>query len=321
MRVVGVDLGGTHIRAVLADAGGNFLARHEVRTLAQEGLDAVLDRIVLTVQAVCAGTPNVAAIGIGAPGPIDSTDGVVSTPPNLPGWVDVPLGRIVEERVGVPTVLANDANLAALGEFTYGAGRNVRHLVYITVSTGVGGGAIIDGELVEGYRGAAGEVGHTIVELDGPVCSCGKRGHLEALVSGTAIGRQARAAVAAGRQSVIPALAEGNPNGVTARIATQAAFQGDELALELFERAGSTLGRSVVNVIHILNPEMVAIGGGVSTAGEFLLGPMREVVMEELMPVFKEDLQLVVASLGRDVGLYGAVALAVRNAVQRRAVG
>ncbi|MEJ7652303.1 MAG: ROK family protein [Chloroflexia bacterium] len=149
MRVVGVDLGGTHIRAVLADAGGNFLARHEVRTLAQEGLDAVLNTIVSTVQAVCDGTPNVAAIGIGAPGPIDSTDGVVSTPPNLPGWVDVPLGRIVEERVGVPTVLANDANLAALGEFTYGAGRNVRHLVYITVSTGVGGGAIIDGELVE----------------------------------------------------------------------------------------------------------------------------------------------------------------------------
>ncbi|MEJ7652302.1 MAG: ROK family protein [Chloroflexia bacterium] len=164
-------------------------------------------------------------------------------------------------------------------------------------------------------------MGHTIVELDGPICSCGKRGHLEALVSGTAIGRQARAAVAAGRQSVIPALAEGNLNGVTARIATQAAFQGDELALELFERAGRTLGRSVVNVIHILNPEMVAIGGGVSTAGEYLLGPMREVVMAELMPVFKEDLQIVIASLGRDVGLYGAVALAVRNAVQRRAVG
>lgn len=312
-RVVGVDLGGTHIRAVLADERGRILKRREVRTLAAEGLPAVLDRIIATVREVCAGEP-IATIGIGAPGPIDSAAGLVSTPPNLPGWVNVPLGIIVQEAVGIPTFLGNDANVAALGEFAFGAGKDVQHLIYITVSTGVGGGVIVAGMPLEGQRGAAGEIGHTIVEPEGPVCSCGGRGHLEALVSGTAIGRQAREEIAAGRASLATELARDNPNGVTARIITQAAERGDALALELLARAGRRLGYAVTNLVHIFNPQMVAIGGGVSVAGENLLGPMRETVLEGVMPVFTEDLQMVRASLGTDAGIYGALALALRGA-------
>jgi glucokinase len=313
-RVIGVDLGGTHVRGVVADEQGRFLDRCEVRTLAAEGLEAVLGRITSVVRELCAREPRVSAIGIGAPGPIDSRAGVVSTPPNLPGWVDVPLGRILQEAVGLPTFLGNDANLAALGEFEYGAGRDVRHLIYITVSTGVGGGIVVDGRLLEGQRGAAGEVGHMVVEPGGPLCSCGGYGHLEALVSGTAIGRQAREALQAGRSSLATELARGNPTGVTARVITEAGKQGDALAVELLTRAGRRLGLAVINLVHLFNPQMVAIGGGVSVAGELLLGPMREVVLDGVMPVFKEDLQLVPASLGRDVGLFGAVALALRGA-------
>ncbi len=314
MRVIGIDLGGTHIRGVAADEQGRFLHRREVRTLAWEGLPAVLERIVGVVRDLCDLEPNACAVGIGAPGPIDSEMGVVTTPPNLPGWVNVPLGRIVREAVGLPTFLGNDANLAALGEFEYGAGKDVQHLIYITVSTGVGGGIIVGGKLLEGQRGAAGEVGHMVVEPEGPLCSCGGYGHLEALVSGTAIGRQAREALADGRTSIAIELAKGNPGGVTARIITDAARQNDDLAVELLAQAGRKLGYAVISLVHLFNPQMIAIGGGVSVAGERLLGPMREVVLDGVMPVFKEDLQMVPASLGRDVGLFGAVALGLRGA-------
>lgn len=315
-KVVGVDLGGTQIRAVLADERGNLLRRLGCDTLASEGPAAVLDRIVAAVREVTAGASGVASIGIGAPGPIDSSAGVVTTPPNLPGWSNVPLGSIVEQSTGIPAVLGNDANLAALGEFTFGAGREVQHLIYITVSTGVGGGIIIAGRLLEGQRGAAGEVGHMVVEPGGPLCNCGGHGHLEALVSGTAIGRQAREAVASGAPTMLADLARGNVEGITARTVTEAATLGDTLAIELLTHAGRRLGYAVTNLVHLFNPQMVAIGGGVANAGALLLKPMRDTVLagRELLPVFKEDLKLVPASLGRDVGLYGAVALALREA-------
>ena len=309
---MGVDLGGTHIRGVLADEAGSFIERRHVRTEADEGLPAVLGRIVGMVSELCGVRPGVVAIGIGAPGPIDSQAGVVSTPPNLPGWVDVPLARIVQDEVGIPAFLGNDANVAALGEYSFGAGKEVRHLVYITASTGVGGGIIVDGKLLEGQRGAAGEVGHMVVEPGGELCSCGGRGHLEALVSGTAIGRQARAALEAGCQSIVAGMGRENPSGVSGRIVTEAAKLGDPLAVELVARAGERLGYAVINLVHLFNPRMVAVGGGVSLAGERFFDPMRRVVLDGLMPVFKQDLQLVPASLGPDAGLYGSVALALR---------
>lgn len=310
LRVIGIDLGGTLIRGVLADGAGQFLERRETETHAHQGPAAVVARIVSMVNELR--TDAVAAIAVGAPGPIDSGAGVVTDPPNLPAWKNVPLASRVQAEIGVPAYLGNDANLAALGEFTFGAGRDVRHLIYMTVSTGVGGGIIVDGVLLEGQRGAGGEVGHMIVQPGGPRCSCGGYGHLESLVSGTAIARQAREALASGRTSSLTG-ASGN---VTARRVAYAAAAGDALAMELLHQAGRNLGYAVTSLVHLFNPQMVAIGGGVSQAGELLMSPVRETVLGGLMPVFREDLQLVRASLGRDVGLYGAVALALRYCTQ-----
>ena len=310
--VIGVDLGGTLIRAALSNRRGEIVDRREIRTLADEGVSAVLDRIIGLVEALHEQSPGVSAVGIGCPGPLDSRSGVVYSPPAFPGWHDVPLARMVQERTGILSSVGNDANVAALGEFEYGAGRGVRHLVYITVSTGVGGGVIVDGLLLEGRRGFAGEIGHTILEPEGPLCGCGGRGHVEALASGTAIARQAREALDGGRESIIGEIA--GDEGVTARTVAEAAERGDELGRELIRIAGHWLGYAMINMVHLFNPQVIVIGGGVSQSGELLLEPMRETLFDGLMPVFGEDLRIVPPGLGVDAGLYGAVALARRTA-------
>jgi glucokinase len=220
---------------------------------------------------------------------------------------------MLEERLGIPVFLGNDANAAALGEFAYGAGRGYRHVIYITVSTGVGGGIISDGRLLEGQRGAAGEVGHVIVEPGGPLCGCGNRGCLEALISGTAIARQAREALVAGRESAIGGLAEADPHGVAAEVVVRAARGGDGLAGELLETAGRRLGTALLGLVHIFDPQVIVVGGGVTNAGELLMKPARDTMFAGLMPIFKEGLEVVPPDLGADAGLYGAVALARRT--------
>lgn len=312
--VIGVDLGGTLIRAVLADSQGAFVERRRTKTLAHEGATAVLARIAGLIEDLNAQAGRVAAVGIASPGPLDSRTGVVFSPPAFPGWRDVPLVRLLRERTGLPVFLSNDANAAALGEFDYGAGRGLRHLIYVTVSTGIGGGIIVDGRLIEGQKGAAGEVGHMVMQQDGPLCGCGGRGCLEALASGTAIARQAREALACGRESTIGQLAEKGEDGVTAEVVAAAAKGGDGLAAELIRAAGRRLGCGLLNLIHVFNPQIVVVGGGVTNAGELLLEPMRETVFADLMPIFEEGLKISPPGLGAEAGLYGAVALARREA-------
>jgi glucokinase len=188
---------GTIAGRARGDALGGVVLKRRVETLAHEGREAVLGRVVALLNEVKgeAGGRGVSAVGVGAPGPLDPEPGIVRRAPTLPGWEDVPLAGVIEERVGVAAVLGNDANVAALGELAYGAGRGAAHLVYLTISTGIGGGFVAGCELLEGRTGAAGEVGHVIVEPGGPECRCGGRGHLEALASGTAIARQARDAL------------------------------------------------------------------------------------------------------------------------------
>jgi glucokinase len=310
--VIGVDLGGTYIRAVLADERDAFVERRRSMTLAKEGASAVLDRIAGMVIDLSSRVGQVAAVGIASPGPLNAKTGVVYSPPAFPDWRDVPLVRLMHERTGLPCFLGNDANVAALGEFDYGAGRGFRHLIYITVSTGIGGGVIVDGKLLEGQKGAAGEVGHMVMEQDGPLCGCGGHGCLEALASGTAIARQAREALASGRESTIGSLV--GADGITAEVVAGAAKEGDALGVELIRAAGRRLGCGVINLVHVFNPQVVMIGGGVTNAGELLLEPMRETVSAGLMSVFKEDLAILLPGLGADAGLYGAVALARRGA-------
>lgn len=310
--VLGMDLGGTYLRAALADKEGKVLAKRRVQTLAHEGRDAVLNRIVTLLKEVeREAHRDVAAVGLAAPGPLDPKAGVVRNAPTLPGWVDVPLTRIVEERVGVPAILANDASAAALGEFAYGAGRGARHLVYLTISTGIGGGFVVDSELLEGQKGAAGEAGHVIVDPEGPRCSCGGRGHLEAVASGTAVGRQAREAIGAGEGTLLKDLSDGEPERVTSELVHKAALAGDRFSAGLLGAAGRNVGYALVGFVHLFNPEVIVLGGGVTNAGGFFWDPLREVLGEGLMPVFGEGLRLEKSSLEDAAGLYGAAALAL----------
>ncbi|MGH2404996.1 MAG: ROK family protein [bacterium] len=311
--VVGVDLGGTKILTALVDTEGRVVARVREAT-PQAGLDAVLEVVVGTVRRVLkdAGVEASAirGIGVGAPGPADPASGVVFDPPNLPGWHEVPLAAILGARLAVRTYVENDANAAALGERWAGAGRGVDDLIYMTISTGIGGGLILNGRLFHGVSGTAGEVGHMVIDPAGPRCPCGRTGCLEALASGTSIARHARAAVASGRPTTLSTVA---PEALTAADVARAARDGDPLATELFGRAARYVGIGVANLVNLLNPAMVIIGGGVTKAGDLLFAPVRRIVLDEAFPRPAAAVRIVPAALGDDVGAVGAAAVALER--------
>jgi glucokinase len=205
--------------------------------------------------------------------------------------------------------IGNDADLAGLGEYTLGAGRDVGNLIYITISTGIGGGLIERGQILTG-RGLGGEVGHMVIEPGGPICNCGKQGHLEAVASGTAIGRDARQRLAAGEKSLLSGMVDGDIEAITAREVGKAALQGDRLAQSIIAQAGRYIGMSIASLMMLLNPDMFVLGGGVTKVGDLLFGPIDEAVREYAMhPRYYEGIPIVPTQLGPDVGLYGSAAL------------
>ena len=284
--IVGVDLGGTKIYTVLATLDGKAQAEVEVPTYAAEGYEQVLGRIAGTVDKVkrLAGlSGRLLRVGLGAPGPLDIEKGVVYVAPNL-GWRDVPLKASLEALLGVPVFLDNDANLAAWGEFVYGAGKGMRNLVYITVSTGIGGGLVFGGRLYRGAGYGAGEIGHITVLPDGPRCHCGNRGCLEALASGTAVAREAKELIARGGGQGILALAGGAVEAVTAKTVGLAAAQGDAEARELFVNAARWLGIGVAAVLNLLNPEVVVLGGGMMRSAALFWETLQDEVKRRAFP-------------------------------------
>jgi glucokinase len=310
MSVLGIDIGGTKLAAGIVSAEGNILVRGEIPTLAREGLEPVLDRIVglgrdLLARAAAKKEP-VKRIGVGCAGPVDIGAGKVFNPPNLPGWSEVSLVERVEAALGLPAVLENDANAAALGEFRYGAGRGARSLVYLTVSTGIGGGIILDGKVWHGLKDSAGEVGHMTVFPDGPLCGCGNRGCLEAISSGTSIARRARQALESGRPTRLRELPEPKSADVV-----RLAREGDTIAREVWDESVKYLGIGVAAVITILAPERVVLGGGVTKAGDFLFDPLRAEVRGRVKLVPVELVPILPAALEGDVGILGAAAVAM----------
>ncbi|MGQ9780581.1 MAG: ROK family protein [Bacillota bacterium] len=313
---VGVDLGGTKIAAILVDGAGNVLNELRRPTEAERGREVVLENIVAAVRAVAGENfGRVAAVGLGAPGPLNRREGVIYQAPNLPGWQDVPVVRLLREELGCPVFLENDANAAGFGEWALGAGRGTQDMIYLTVSTGIGGGLILGGRIHHGRDDGAGEVGHMTVLPDGPRCGCGRRGCWEALASGTAIARAMVEALAEGRKSRVLELAGGDPSAVDAALVARAAREGDALAREVLERAFYYLAVGIVNLIHLLNPEAVVIGGGVAKMGEELFGPVRRMVAERAYPAMVRDLPIVPAALGDRAGVIGA-AMVARAAVR-----
>lgn len=310
--VVGVDLGGTQIRACLADTGGKILREAKQPTLAKEGLQPVLGRIKETIAQVLHGTPgaDVLSIGVGSPGPLDPRTGVVIAPPNLPGWRDVPLRDILSQEFGLPVYVNNDANVAALAEQRFGAGRGCSDIVYLTISTGIGGGIICGGQLLLGAHGLAGEPGHMTVEPAGPHCKCGNVGCLEVMAAGPAIVRHALELIHEGQNSSLCAAVRDEAE-LTAEMVGRAAQEGDNVARQAVARAAHYLGIGVLNLIHIFDPERVILGGGVSKLGSLLFDPVCTWVRDHAMTAVQRETLVVPAALGDRVGLLGAVAWAL----------
>ncbi len=312
--IIGLDLGGTKIAAALATADGQVLRRHRVPTPARQGPDAVVVALRQAIEQLGkTDVGQVSAIGVGAPGPYNSQLQVVSSSPHLAGWQDVPLKQMLEDRLGTLTFVDNDANVAALGEHRFGAGIGTNHMIYITVSTGIGGGLILGGKLYTGASGAAGEIGHMTVEVNGPRCQCGNYGCWEALASGTALAREAVRKLEAGAESRILELAGGDLGRVKAEVVFEASQQGDKLARSLIERAGYYLGVGLASLIDIFNPEMIVIGGGMANMGEALLAPARTVARQRAFALPGSVARIVPARLGDDSGVLGAVALVLEG--------
>ncbi len=310
-RIIGVDLGGTLIRVALLDGAFRLLDRLEEPTRAWEGPDVTIPRILDLIGVMVARSDQpVRAIGISTPGPIDPETGAIKSPPNLTGWIDVALGRIVQARFPhIATVIQNDANLAALAEVQLGAARGHRDAVYITVSTGIGCGIILDGRLFVGAKGLAGELGHTVILVEDERFSS-----LEEEAAGPAIAEYARRRIQAGAQSIIPERVAGELEAITGKVVGQAAQAGDALALEVVTRAGRLVGYGIANLMMLFNPTIFVIGGGVSNLGELLFEPMRCAAREAVIdPAYHEQAAIVPAVLGADVAIIGAAVLAAQG--------
>jgi len=304
--VVGVDLGGTNIKAGTVRSDGEVLFRCRMSTEASKGPQAVVGRIVQAIQECLAGVEGgrerTAGVGVGSPGPLDLAEGVVLTAPNLPGWTDVPLRRMVEERAGLACLVENDANAAALGEQWMGAGHGASSLVLFTLGTGIGGGIVLGGKVWHGFAGVAAEIGHMSINPDGPACNCGSKGCVEAYASATGMVKRMREAIDAGRRTSLA----GRAGELTARDIHEAAVAGDQVARENMEMTGFYLGVAVANIMNILNPEVVVFSGGVTAAGDMLLRPIRETVRERSLEAAQEGVRICFAELGDDAGIIGA---------------
>jgi glucokinase len=295
----GIDLGGTKILSLVVSRTGSVLAEDIRPSLAAEGQQAVIARMVASLRESLAKAGvdgrQLLAVGVSAPGPVDYTRGVITSPPNLPGWHDVPLASIIAKEFGVPCVLENDANSSAFAEHRWGAGRGTRHMLFLTLSSGIGGSIIIDGALYRGASGSAGEVGHMTIDSGGPRCGCGRRGCLEMQASGLALARRGRRLVARYPDSLLARLAREQP--LSAKLIEQAANQGDEGARELIVRAGRDLGIGLASLINIFDPELIVLGGSLTKMGDLYLGPTRETAREEAFAQTWRDVRIVVGEL------------------------
>jgi glucokinase len=313
--VAGIDIGGTKIALALAAHDGRIIKGTRFLTRVEEGPHHILDRALTEIERMLEETgARLTAVGVGCGGPLDRKTGLILSPPNLPGWDEFPLVSLVEGRLGVPTLLDNDANAAALGEHRYGAGRGFDDLIYITISTGIGGGIIIGGELVRGVSDGAGEIGHMTVLPEGPACGCGARGCLEALCSGTSIARRARERLASGVESSLSPM---NDWQVTAQAVAKAARDGDALALEIWRGTVHHLSVGINNLFNMLAPEAIVVGGGVSLAGDQLFGPLRREVRARNRMLPPEKIVILQASLSGDSGIHGAVILGLDARAKR----
>lgn len=314
--IIGIDLGGTNIKGGVFDADRRLVLRRSIATEADRGFEHVFARLAGFVGDLMrdAGLEPTAVrgLGLGTPGPLSHRRGFIYGSPNLPGWRDIPLRERLEAALGLPVVLDNDANAAALGEFVAGAGRGTDHMVMLTLGTGIGGGVIAEGRLLRGHFENAGEMGHTIVFPGGEPCPCGQNGCLERYASANAVGRRAAEAIRLGDSSTLitPLRQQGR---LTSRDVAEAVRAGDALAMRVWDEACEALALACVNFQHALNPQRVVLGGGMANAGELLVERVRDKLASLSWRLFDDRPQVVLAECGEDAGIIGAAALVARS--------
>ena len=309
--ILAIDLGGTQIRAAYVSPNLDVVCRHAVDTRDEDGVEAVVNRLCRLAadardEARSAHMPDPVGVGISSPGPLDPWRGVVVAPPNLAGWHDVPLVDAVEAAIGLPTFLERDTQVAVMAEWRHGAGRGADTVIYVTVSTGIGGGIVIDGRLLRGRDGTAGEIGHLTVELDGPICGDGAPGHAEAIGSGTAIAREGRALLASGRAPGLAALTS-DPDSVDAALVARAADEGDAACAAVLARAWTAVGAMCAGLVNVLNPEIIVLGGSIALHRPELIGVVRDEIDRRAFAIPARRVRVAMAEHGDDVSLVGSL--------------
>jgi glucokinase len=307
---VGVDIGGTKVAAGLVDADGKILSHERVPMVSssssQDGLNAVLSAIAKVIPN---GTAEVGGIGICAPGPLDPKTGIILNPPNVPCWRNFPLAHSVQKLYSVPVKVDNDANAAALAETRWGAARGYKYVFYATIGTGIGTGIVFEEKIYHGRTGSAGEGGHISIDYHGPICRCGKPGCIEILASGTAIAQRARDQVAAGHKSRMLELAGGNPGAITGEVIVKAYAEGDVLANEILNDAVEILAVWLSNMIDLLDPDVIVIGGGAAALYQPFFDQIRERVAKLTVNPRSSEVPVLAARYGADSGIAGGAAL------------
>ena len=314
--VAAVDMGAMHLSVALGDFSARILEEIEVPFRVDQGpkeslqqADTILRKLL---QNRGLSTSDLAAIGVGVPGPVIADKGMVMAPPIMPGWDRFPIRLTLESQWGTAVTLNNDAELGALGEWAYGAGRGEKNLAFIKVGSGIGAGLIINQQIYGGTTGSAGEIGHLTIDENGPLCTCGNHGCLEAFAGGHAIASQARKLVASGKRTL---LSEKDPDSISARDVAQAARRGDLTAQEIIQRSGTFIGIAIAGLINLINPSTVIIGGGVAQVGDLLTGPIRQAVRERSLRASEHGVRITTAMLGRRSSLIGALVQAINVAL------
>lgn len=308
--ILALDFGGTKLTAAVISPGTNYWQAHR-RAFSPPNADANTDiKIMTTLAREVLGEEQPAAIGVSFGGPVDYTTGTVRLSHHVPGWENIQLLSMLQSEFNAPTSVDNDANVAALGEHRFGAGKGMNSLFYITVSTGVGGGWILNGKPWRGAGGMAGEIGHTVVDPNGPICLCGKRGCVERLASGLYIAQQVKESLQtkSNQGQILRNLVNNNLENITAKVVSQAAAQGDDVAIKAIEKAAWALGIGIGNTANLINPQCFILGGGVTKSGERFWKTVRSVARETALP--EVEFEIVPAEFGDDAPLWGAVALA-----------
>lgn len=318
--VIGVDMGATNIVCVLSSKDGEIITRDTSKTLGSEGKEKTISQIINSAKNVLkegeklgVSAKSILGMGIGGPGPINSDDGIIYIAPNIPGWINTSLAEELRNELELPVFLENDANAAALGEWWLGAGKGVNNLVLLTLGTGIGGGIIINGEILYGAGHVAGEIGHMVIKEGGLLCSCGNHGCLEAYTSAKSVVNRTLAEIKEGRKTLLTDIVDNRMEKITCKLVFDTAKKGDDLCKKIVEDTAKYLGTGIINIVNIINPQMVILGGGMAKAGDFFFDPIKEYVKEHAFNESTKGVKIVPAALGSNAGAIGAVAFVLKK--------